>query len=124
MRCVYRGQFKTEDNECKIIFILYSVDLLHFSNQWTKHRTIKFGPTEIRIGKVFVSPDTADPTPDQYPQYPGGVTGLMADIGKLIKYPERDRLKEKEGTVILKYIIEKDGTISEIEVEQRCQLRN
>jgi len=74
--------------------------------------------TKYEEVKYFVSPDTADLTPDQYPQYPGGLNGLMADVGRLVKYPERDRLREREGIVILKYIVEKDGTISDIEVEQ------
>ena len=50
------------------------------------------------------------------PEYPGGSEALSKYLSESIKYPEEAEGKGIEGKVILTFIVEKDGSISEIEV--------
>jgi len=62
--------------------------------------------------------NTDNPKPDNFPMYPEGLKGLMNDVNGNIRYPESAVAKNIEGKVVLKYIIEKNGSIKEIVVEQ------
>ncbi len=55
-------------------------------------------------------------TLDSPPKPPGGMDGWFTHIATNLKYPTTARTKKIEGTVILKFIIEKDGSISETQV--------
>jgi protein TonB len=48
------------------------------------------------------------------PEYPGGEPALMDDMYSFVKYPEIARDKGKEGIVHVSFIIEKDGSISDV----------
>ena len=50
------------------------------------------------------------------PEYPGGSEALSKYLSENIKYPEEAEEKGIEGKVILTFIVEKDGSVSEIEV--------
>lgn len=52
------------------------------------------------------------------PEYPGGIPAIVKYLGKHLKYP---RLAEKYGVggrVLMKFVVEKDGSLSEIEAEK------
>ena len=49
------------------------------------------------------------------PEYPGGEEALMNFLGS-IKYPKEAMDKNIEGSVYLRFIIEKDGSIETIEI--------
>ena len=49
---------------------------------------------------------------DEYPSYPGGVSALYEWIQKNHKKPEGDKI----GLCIVNFIVEKDGSFSEIKV--------
>lgn len=51
---------------------------------------------------------------EQMPQFQGD--DLYQYLGKKIKYPEDARLNKQTGKVIIQFIIEKDGTLSHIEL--------
>jgi len=53
---------------------------------------------------------------DEEPTYPGGYISLMNFISENIKYPEIAKANGVQGETLLIFIIEKDGTISKIEV--------
>lgn len=53
---------------------------------------------------------------DQQPEYPGGAGEMIKFITKNIQYPEAALKKKIEGTVVVKIIIEKDGTVSNPEI--------
>ncbi len=53
---------------------------------------------------------------DEIPQYPDGEMGLMKFINQNMKYPVEAKEKKIEGRVVLTFVIEKDGSISNIEV--------
>jgi len=50
------------------------------------------------------------------PEFPGGELALLKHFGSNIKYPEAARLADIEGVVVLEFIVEKDGSITDIEI--------
>lgn len=52
--------------------------------------------------------------PDKNPEFPGGQTVLMQYLGKNVSYPATARNAKAEGTVVVKFIVEADGSISNI----------
>ncbi|MEL6718597.1 MAG: energy transducer TonB [Bacteroidota bacterium] len=50
------------------------------------------------------------------PMYAGGEVGLLRDLYSNILYPESERKRGIEGTVVLKYTIGVDGTLQEVSV--------
>ncbi|MFA7044512.1 MAG: TonB family protein, partial [Bacteroidales bacterium] len=55
---------------------------------------------------------------EQMPSFPGGESGLMEYIYKNLRYPYAASSKKIENTVICTFIIEKDGSVKQIEVTQ------
>jgi periplasmic protein TonB len=49
-------------------------------------------------------------------EFPGGVQAMKAFLGKNINYPQTAMEQEIEGVVVVQFIIEKDGRISNLEV--------
>ena len=66
------------------------------------------------IGKL----DDGSARPDQYAMYPDGQKGINELIIKNIKYPAEARKMRITGKVVLKYMVEKDGYIKQIDVER------
>lgn len=48
------------------------------------------------------------------PQFPGGRDSLVSFLIKNLTYPEADRAAGKEGKVYLSFIVEKDGSVTEV----------
>ena len=53
---------------------------------------------------------------EQMPQFPGGVDSLLLYIAKNIKYPGNESLQNINGKVVCRFVINKDGSVSNIEV--------
>ena len=53
---------------------------------------------------------------EEMPEFPGGIEGLMDYVSKNVKYPESAKEKNLQGRVMVKFVIEKDGTVSNVEV--------
>lgn len=53
---------------------------------------------------------------EQDPQFPGGSDALYQFLGQNAHYPEKAKAEGIQGTVYLTFIIEKDGSISNIRV--------
>ena len=53
---------------------------------------------------------------DVMPEFPGGQDKLLQYLASSIKYPAEAIEKKEEGRVTLSYIVEKDGSISNVEV--------
>jgi TonB family protein len=51
-----------------------------------------------------------------FPQFPGGMNGLMNFLATNIRYPSRAIRKGIQGRVLINFIIEKDGSISSARV--------
>ncbi len=55
---------------------------------------------------------------EDMPQYPGGNNALSAFISQNLKYPENARKNKVEGTVYAQFVVEKDGSVSNIRILQ------
>ncbi len=53
---------------------------------------------------------------EKTPEFPGGNNELIKFLQNNIKYPATERDNEIEGTVFIKFIVEKDGSVSNAEV--------
>ncbi len=53
---------------------------------------------------------------EEMPQYPGGIEAMYKYFGDNLVYPAEAQAAAKEGSVILSFIVEKDGSIREIEI--------
>lgn len=51
---------------------------------------------------------------EMMPQYPGGLAAMLKYIRENIKYPEQAMKKGIQGRVTVSFIIEKDGSISDV----------
>jgi TonB family protein len=55
---------------------------------------------------------------DEMPVFPGGDTAILAYISKNAVYPEAAKKKGISGKVIVRFIVEKDCSVSEAEILQ------
>ena len=53
---------------------------------------------------------------DEMPQFPGGMAGMMQYLSSNIRYPEDAREAGTQGRVIVSFVVEKDGSISNAKV--------
>lgn len=60
--------------------------------------------------------DTVYQIAEEMPEFPGGVEALMDFVGKNVKYPEEAKEKEISGRVFMSFVIEKDGSVSNVKV--------
>ena len=79
---------------------------------------------EIKVNEIFDNfMEEADEEPvypesaiDKEAQFPGGIQAMMEFITKNMIYPEEAKDKGIQGRVFVRFIVETDGSISEIEV--------
>ena len=50
------------------------------------------------------------------PEYPGGTEGLVKFLAENINYPEKAEKNKVQGIVVLQFIVEKTGAISDVKV--------
>jgi len=55
------------------------------------------------------------PKADIQPTFPGGDNGLQRFLADNLQYPTRDREGNTQGKVVVRFIVEKDGSLSHIE---------
>ena len=65
----------------------------------------EFDNSDIELGAVEV-----------FPEYPGGTTAMFDFIQTNLKYPESAIESNKEGRVFIGFVVEKDGSISNVNV--------
>ena len=56
--------------------------------------------------------------PDVEAQFPGGMSALQQYIMENVKYPVEALEKGIQGRVYLSFVVEKDGTLTQIKVER------
>ena len=72
-----------------------------------------------RYGATIIETKTDDPvfdTCEQMPSFPGGDAELMGFIAKNIKYPKQALEYGVQGRVMVQFIVEKDGSLSNLKV--------
>ena len=55
---------------------------------------------------------------EEMPEFPGGVEALMDFVAKNVVYPQEAMDKEISGRVFVSFIVEKDGSVNEVEVKK------
>lgn len=53
---------------------------------------------------------------EEIPEFPGGEDSLAIFLGRHIRYPVADRKNKTEGVSYIQFVIEKDGSISNVAV--------
>jgi TonB family protein len=53
---------------------------------------------------------------DEMPQFPGGEAAMMKFVASNVKYPQEARDKEIDGRVFISFVVEKDGSVSNVKV--------
>lgn len=59
--------------------------------------------------------DPALPMVEDMPEYPGGMEAMMKFVAENLKYPEQMQKEKVEGRVLLSFVVEKDGSVTNIE---------
>ena len=49
---------------------------------------------------------------EQMPEVPGGMEALMQFMGQNMKYPKDAQKRKKQGRVLVTFVVEKDGSVS------------
>jgi periplasmic protein TonB len=71
----------------------------------------KFTKAEVEIVE-----DVIFERPEIMPEFPGGVSALFEYLGRRIKYPSTAKELNIHGTVFLSFVIEKDGSVTNVEL--------
>jgi len=53
---------------------------------------------------------------DQMPEFPGGDKAMMSFISRNVAYPEYERVNNIEGKVLLRFVVDTDGTVANAQV--------
>lgn len=77
---------------------------------------------DIEDAKVDLVDETESETPpekwtEEMPEYPGGDEALLAFLTREIQYPEVARTTGITGTVLIEFVVEKDGSVSNARVK-------
>lgn len=70
---------------------------------------VEEGPEEVDEDEVFVMVE-------DNPSFPGGQEAMFAFIGKNVQYPRMEQENNITGRVTVSFIVEKDGSISNVKV--------
>lgn len=72
--------------------------------------------TKITNPKPDAPSDHTQTQPDRLPQYPGGDSALLNYLTENINYPKSAMEAGKQGTVIVQFVIDKNGNVREPEI--------
>ncbi|MFD2287102.1 TonB family protein [Pedobacter petrophilus] len=77
-------------------------------------------PTPTSSSPAIAAVDNSDhlETVDVIPEYPGGINNARKYVGEYVHYPASAVENEVEGTIILAFVIEKDGSVTDIKIEK------
>lgn len=77
-----------------------------------------FGLTTVNAQKTVVAQKNQQvfDVVEQMPEYPGGMQALFEYLSQNMKYPEDAKQQKIEGRVIAIFVVETDGSISNVEV--------
>ncbi len=75
--------------------------------------TLQKNAESIATDNVY---DRAMINPEQMPEYPGGNAELMRFLNKNIQYPKTENEKELVGKIILSFIVNEDGKVSNMKL--------
>ena len=98
------------------LFIPMAAALLVVSNIDTVARAQKVNKTTAIQPKDKAKDEPVALVVENMPDYPGGTGKLMEFLAKNLKYPESAEKNKQEGRVIVRFVIEKDGSLTDFAV--------
>lgn len=98
------------------LFIPMAAALLVVSNIETVARAQKVNKTTAIQPKDKAKDEPVALVVENMPDYPGGTGKLMEFLAKNLKYPESAEKNKQEGRVIVRFVIEKDGSLTDFAV--------
>ena len=91
----------------KKVFLLLAVLLLSFDMQ---------AQSVEKTDSIATAGERTYETVDVMPEFPGGMPALMGYLRDNIKYPSKALAEKRQGRAIVRFIVEKDGSISEAQI--------
>lgn len=108
-----------------IIFIIFVADL-NYTRVMNRYLTVimlcaaLLSAGNIAVGQV--KNDTQEtvemPELDKMPQFPGGMSGMHKFLTENVRYPYFARQKKIQGRVMVQFVVDKDGTVTDVKVEK------
>ena len=73
---------------------------------------------QAKVVKLQTAQDgqTVEENPDKWPDFPGGQKKLFKWLSANIKYPKEAQANKEQGRVIVRFIIDKDGKVTDAKV--------
>ena len=80
-----------------------------------------FGLTTVSAQKTVVAKKNQQvfDVVEKMPEYPGGQAALFEYLQKNVKYPADAEKKKEEGRVLVTFVVNTDGSITDIEVVRK-----
>lgn len=89
---------------------------LEYIRTFRNDTLIKRVQYDLETGEIIKSKDNIQELPDTDAEYPGGAVALQQWIASNVQYPEVSIQMNEQGRVYLSFVIEEDGSISNISV--------
>ena len=83
-------------------------------NRNAKEETV--APDSVAAPTDGVAKDEVFMVAEQMPEFPGGMKELLKFLQDNLKYPENAMKNNVQGRVIVQFVVEKDGTLTEFKV--------
>lgn len=87
------------------------------AHEATKDTEAEYAPAQADLGDNPFNFHTVE----DLPKFPGGAVELMKWLTKNLRYPSDAQRKKKEGKVVVQFIVNKDGTMSDLKVVKSAQ---
>ena len=98
------------------LFIPMAAALLVVSNIETVARAQKANKTTAVEKENYVKNDSVFDVCEHMPYFPGGDKGLMTYLQQNVKYPKSAEKNKQEGRVMVRFVVEKDGSLTDFAV--------
>ncbi|MES2109002.1 MAG: TonB family protein [Bacteroidota bacterium] len=89
-------------------------DTLGYSNRYFNGNIV----SHRNIYQLKPIPGTYTGRVDKFPTFPGGIEQFYQYLGKYIRYPARAREKNEQGKVVISFVVEADGSLSNFRIAQ------
>lgn len=71
---------------------------------------------QAQTDSLYVRTDSVYEKVDKIAEFPGGINAMMGFMSKNFHYPNEAQIKNIQGRVVIKYIVNADGKISDAKV--------
>ena len=99
-----------------LLFVPLAIALLAMNNTTIRANVQKKVVKTTKTTKKAGANDKVYVVVEQMPAFPGGDAALMKYLSENIKYPKAAEKAGEQGRVVVNFIVEKDGAISNVNV--------